>query len=158
MSFKSLVDRSRIWQNGPASQHVRKEPAKNRFFVDFHLELTAQRLFSSDLPPSPKSLVVYTKRRSSLPKILFPTYLSCQPHPSNHWLIGIDFGRSVQPVNTSGRNQLKTSLWSIFALNWQHSASSPLTCPHSPNLWFVQGKHSLSTPQRNSCPQDNIPC
>jgi hypothetical protein len=65
--------RSRFRQNGPASQHVRKEPAKNKFLVNFCFELTAQHLFSSDLPPSPKSLVVYTKQKFSLPKIIFPS-------------------------------------------------------------------------------------
>jgi hypothetical protein len=36
----SLVDRSRFWQNGLASQHVRKEPTKNEFLVNFCFELT----------------------------------------------------------------------------------------------------------------------
>ena len=30
-SSKSLVDKRRFWQNGPASQHVRKETTKNKF-------------------------------------------------------------------------------------------------------------------------------
>ncbi len=72
-SFKSLIDRSWFWQNGPARQHVRKEPAKNKFLLDFHFELTAQRLFSSDLPPPPKSLV-YTRKAIPAPqkKVLSP--------------------------------------------------------------------------------------
>ncbi len=66
MSSKSLVDRSRFWQNGPASQHVWKEPANNEFLVNFCFELTAQRLFFCDLPPSPKSLV-YTRKALPVP-------------------------------------------------------------------------------------------
>ncbi len=61
VSSKSLVDRSRFQQKKPASQHFRKEPAKNKFLVNFFFELTAQHLFSSDLPPPPKSLV-YTRK------------------------------------------------------------------------------------------------
>ena len=56
-SSNSVVDKGRFCQNGPASQHARKEPTKNKFLVNFCFELTAQHLFSSDLPPSPKSLV-----------------------------------------------------------------------------------------------------
>jgi hypothetical protein len=66
-SSKSLVDKGKFWQNGPASQHVRKEPTKNKFLVNFYVESTAQRLFSSDLPPSPISLVVRTKKVFPLP-------------------------------------------------------------------------------------------
>jgi hypothetical protein len=40
-SSKSLVDNRRFWQNGPASEHVRKEPTKNKFLVNFCFELTA---------------------------------------------------------------------------------------------------------------------
>jgi hypothetical protein len=111
-----LIDRSRFWQNGPASQHVRKEPAKNEFLVDFCFELTAQRLFSSDLPPSPKSLV-YT--RKALPAVAknqpvpqedfsLVSYLF-YPQSQKHWLIMGDFNRMGQPVNMAGRKQLKTS-------------------------------------------------
>ena len=32
-SFKLLVDKRRFWQNGPASQHVRKEPTKKEFYL-----------------------------------------------------------------------------------------------------------------------------
>ncbi len=60
-SSKSLVDKRRFRQNGPVSQHVRKEPTKNKFLVNFCFELTAQHLFSSDLPLPPKYLV--DKRR-----------------------------------------------------------------------------------------------
>ena len=60
-SYKLLVHKRRFWQNGPASQHVRKEPTKNKFLVNFCFELTAWNSFSSDLPLPPKSLV--DKRR-----------------------------------------------------------------------------------------------
>ncbi len=56
-SSKPLVDKRRFWQNGPASQHVRNEPTKHEFLVDFCFELTAWNPFSSDLPLSPKSLI-----------------------------------------------------------------------------------------------------
>jgi hypothetical protein len=36
-----LVDKGRLRQNGPASQHVRKEPTINKFLVDFRFALTA---------------------------------------------------------------------------------------------------------------------
>jgi hypothetical protein len=115
-SSKSLVDRSRFWQNGPASQHDRKETTKNEFLVNFCFELTAQRLIFSDLSPSPKSLVYTRKHSPSHPKknpvfqdnSPLVSYLF-YPHPPNHWLIRGDFARMGQPVNTSGRNQLKTS-------------------------------------------------
>jgi hypothetical protein len=38
-------------------------------------------------------------------------------HHRSLWLIKEGFGRSVQPVNTSGRNKLKTSFYAIFFLN-----------------------------------------
>ena len=115
-SSKSLVDMSRFWQNGPASQHVRKEPAKNKFLVNFCFELTAQHLFSSDLLPSSISLV-YTRKALPVPphknpvpqdNSLLVSYLF-YPHPPIQWLIRGDFVRMGQPVNTPGRNQLKTS-------------------------------------------------
>ncbi len=56
-SSKSLVDKRRFWQKCPASQHVRKEPTKNGFLVNFCFELTAWHPFSSDLPLHLKSLV-----------------------------------------------------------------------------------------------------
>jgi hypothetical protein len=40
-SYKSFIDKKRFQQNGPASQHIRKESAKNKFLVDFCFELTA---------------------------------------------------------------------------------------------------------------------
>jgi hypothetical protein len=52
-----LVDKRRFWQNGPASQHIGKEPTKKRFLVNFCFELTAWNPFSFDLPLPPKSLV-----------------------------------------------------------------------------------------------------
>ncbi len=74
-SSNSVVDKGRFCQNGPASQHARKEPTKNKFLVNFCFELTAQHLFSSDLPPSPKSLVdtwkalpIHPKKSLSLKK------------------------------------------------------------------------------------------
>ncbi len=115
-ALKSLVNRSRFQQNGPASLHVRKEPAKNKFLVNFCFELTAQCLFSSDLPPPPK-YVVYKSKALSIPPPKNPvpqdnsrlvSYLF-YPHPQNHWLIRRYISRMGQPVNTSGRNQLKTS-------------------------------------------------
>ncbi len=60
-SSKSLVDKRRFRQKCPASQHVRKEPTKNKFLVDFFFELTAWNPFSSDLPLPPKSLIDNTK-------------------------------------------------------------------------------------------------
>jgi len=66
-SSKSLVDKGRFRQNGPASQHVRKEPTKNEFLVNFCFDLTALHLFSSDMPPSSISLVVHTKKVFPLP-------------------------------------------------------------------------------------------
>jgi hypothetical protein len=40
-SSTSLVLRSRFRHNEPDSQHVRKEPIKQEFLVDFCIELTA---------------------------------------------------------------------------------------------------------------------
>ncbi len=60
-SSKSLIDKKRFWQNGPARQHFRKEPTKNGFLVNFCFDLTAWNPFSSDLPITSKSLV--DKRR-----------------------------------------------------------------------------------------------
>ncbi len=56
-SSKSLVDKRRFWQNGPASQHIRKEPTKKGLLVDFCFESLAWNLFSSDPSLPPKSLV-----------------------------------------------------------------------------------------------------
>ncbi len=67
MSSKSLVNKGKFRQNGPASQHARKESTKNKFSVDFCFELTVQHLFSSDLPPSPNS-VVYTRKTLPVPQ------------------------------------------------------------------------------------------
>jgi hypothetical protein len=94
-----LVDRSRFWQNGPASQHVRKKPTKNKLLVDFCFELTAYCLFSSDHPPSPISLVVHTKKVFPLPATIFPTYLFYKPRPPNHWLREADFGKIRKETN-----------------------------------------------------------
>ncbi len=55
-SSKSLVDKRRFQQKCPASQHVRKEPTKNKFLVNFCFELIAWHPFSSDLPLPPESL------------------------------------------------------------------------------------------------------
>ncbi len=60
-SIKSLVDKRRFRQKCPASQHVRKEPTKNRFLVHFLFELTAWNPFSSDLPLPPICLVDKTR-------------------------------------------------------------------------------------------------
>ncbi len=60
-------DLHRFRQNGSASQHVRKEPAKNKFLVDFCFELTAQRLFSSDLPQPTSQIFGLYKERLPLP-------------------------------------------------------------------------------------------
>jgi hypothetical protein len=59
--FKSLVDKSRFLQNGPASQHVRKEPTKNGFSDNLCFELTAWNPFSSDLP-LPQNVLVDKRR------------------------------------------------------------------------------------------------
>ncbi len=59
--IKSLVYKRRFQQKCPASQHVRQEPTKIKFLVNFRFELTAWNPFSSDLPLPPKSLV--DKRR-----------------------------------------------------------------------------------------------
>ncbi len=67
---------------------------------------------------------------------------STEFHHPGLWLIKEGFGRSVQPVNTSGRNQLKTSFYSIFALNWQHEAHSYPTYPYLPNLWLIKQEWS----------------
>ncbi len=115
----------RFWQNGPASQHIRKEPAKNEFLVDFCFELTAQHLFSSDLPPSNKSLVDTKKALPAPPpkktvhQKIFTTIMSYQFYPNlpNHWLIREGFSKMSQPVNMPGRNQLKTRFQPTFALN-----------------------------------------
>ncbi len=40
-SSTSLILRRRFWQNEPASPHVRKEPIKQEFLVNFCFELTA---------------------------------------------------------------------------------------------------------------------
>ncbi len=40
-SSTSLVLKSRFWHNEPASQHVRKEPIKQEFLVNFCFKLTA---------------------------------------------------------------------------------------------------------------------
>jgi hypothetical protein len=40
-SSTSLVLRSRFWKSEPASPHIRKEPIKQEFAVDFCFELTA---------------------------------------------------------------------------------------------------------------------
>jgi hypothetical protein len=56
-------------------------------------------------------------QKSSVPPKIFPSPKMIFPHPQLHWFLGVDFGRIGQPVNTSGRNQLKTSFYSIFALN-----------------------------------------
>ncbi len=63
-SSKSLVDKRRFWQNGPASQNVRKEINKNGFLVDFCFDLTASNPFTCDLPLPPKSLVDKKKNDS----------------------------------------------------------------------------------------------
>ncbi len=60
-SSKSLVNKRRFRQNGPVSQHIRKEATINKFLVNVCFELTAWNPFSSDLPLPPKSLV--DKRR-----------------------------------------------------------------------------------------------
>ncbi len=61
----SLADRSWFWQNGPASQHVRKDPTKNKFLVNFSLN----RQHSASSPLS-----------SPIPQI-FGLYKESSPHP-----------------------------------------------------------------------------
>ncbi len=171
-SSKSLVDEKRFRQNGPASQHIREEPTKNKFLVNFCFEWTTWNPFSSDLFLSPQSLV--EKRRmkvvehveicscgicncswwTCIEQVVGFTVLvlefhlldlqmmdfiqtSCgiwpylphlwlivrrmivvehariksptEFHHPSLWLIKEGFSRMVLPVNTSGRNQLKTS-------------------------------------------------
>jgi hypothetical protein len=78
-SSKSLVDRGKFWQNGPASQHVRKEPTYNKFLVDFCFALTAWCLLSSDLPLSPKSLF-FTRKALPIPPRKNSLSLKKNPH------------------------------------------------------------------------------
>ncbi len=148
----SFVFRRRFRQNGQASQNVRKEPTKHKFLLNFCFELTAQCLFSSDLPPSFISLVVHSKKVFPLPLTIYPTHLFYQPRSPYHWLIGVNFSKMVQPVNTSGRNQLKTSCWLIFALNQKDSTSSPLTIPHLPYLCLFTLKKYFPSPKQYSPP------
>ncbi len=67
-------------------------------------------LFNKPHPPNHWLIGVDFGRDSPSPKKIFFTYLFNKPHPPTHWLIREDSGRLGQPVNTSGKNQVKTSL------------------------------------------------
>ncbi len=110
-SSKSLVDRRRFQQNGPVSQHVRKEPAKNKILVKYGFELTAWRLFSSDLPPPPKSLVntrkalPVTPQKNPVPQKNSPLSIPLVLPPSSKSLVDNGRFRQNGPASQHVRNE-----------------------------------------------------
>ncbi len=116
--------KKRFQQNGPASQHVRKEPTKNKFLVDFCFALTAWNPFSLYLPLPPKSLV--DKRRMTV--VEHVEICSCGICNCSWWTFIEQIGGFAVPVVEF--NLLDLQVMDLYLMSCG-------ICPYLPNIWLI---------------------